>query len=87
MSEPKILRVVVTRGAAGTISAGGEVQYPDETPIPFAFTGSVYGAPVAYTFRSSVPAVGWVSGFVTEPDRFGTFHDDPESWVRRYYGE
>lgn len=82
---PIVHAVRVSYGAAGMVSATADVQYPGEETKPCTFAGMVYGGPVAYTFPSAVPAVGTVSGFVAQPERFGVFGDGPEEWVRRFY--
>lgn len=80
---PTVDSVKVERGAAGALQVLGSVTYPDEAPRRFVFAGNVYGGPVAYTF--TLADGRHVSGFVAEPSRFGTFHDDPERWARRFH--
>ena len=81
---PVVHAVEVIRGIAGTVSALARVEYPGEETRAYVFAGSVYGGPVAYTFPRADGA-GTVSGFVSDPGRFGEFGTGPEAWVRRFY--
>lgn len=75
LTDPRI-----STGAAGAVAASVTVTYPGEDPTRVTFHGSRYGGPVV----AEHPRIGQT--FVTDPERFGTFHVDPPRWVRRYFG-
>lgn len=76
----KVENIKETAGIAGQLSVSAVVTYEGEAPRVAAFTGSVYGGPVAYTFELSDGRM--ISGFVSMADRFGDFGTE---WVRRFF--
>lgn len=78
---PTVTNVRRRNGIAGQIEVTCKVRYEDADESPASFVGSTYGGSVV----AFIPGVGQVR--VSDPGRFGAFEDDPEGWVRRYYGQ
>lgn len=77
--RPTVANVKRHAGIAGQVSVSADVTYPGETTRRAVFTGSTYGGPVVAQF-GDLP-----QQFVTDPERFGSFADDPTAWVRRFF--
>lgn len=68
-------------GVAGQFSVDVIVTYPDEDSRLVSFVGNRAGGPVVMVTGEGVSG----QTFVYDPNRFGSFADDPTAWVRRFF--
>ena len=78
-SAPLVEKVKLHPGIAGQFSVSALVTYPGEPAAPVSFVGSRFGGPVVMVFGEGRQA------FVNYPERFGSFANDPVSWVRKFF--
>lgn len=68
-------------GVAGQLSVDVTVTYPGEDSRLVSFVGNSAGGPVVMVTGEG--AAGQT--FVYDPNRFGSFADNPTVWVRRFF--